>query len=446
MRWYVSVDGQPTGPYEEEQIVDLVRSGRPDLYIRGEGGGAWLSIQQSPFAGYAPPPPSLNPMYSQAQPAQPAKPSMGLGEALAVMGFIFGGLTLLIFAAVYGWFGVLLGLGLIAWAVVAHQKGQRSLLSFVFRAKRGLLMSSGLVALGLLYSTCGATGVMRDREKAKAEEKRVAAEAAAAEQRANEQAARVAAVPDQIKKWQADIEKAKTTAKNGDPKKAFVDATAVLTDMEKTRLALGADRVAELESAEVRGVADAKVLKEFADVVTACETVESKVKTGKELAKDRSYVRADDIYLDAEGALATVLHATDAAKAYIPEGFNPKRKEAEIHQLRRAIAGGVAVERKKLEKEAEERRKQEKYVAACGEAPQISPWDGEVVGLESVLARSAHDPDSIDVETCTRPIMTKKICWLFKCDVRGKNVFGAKVLEVKTFSYSRALGFQEIDE
>ena len=63
-----------------------------------------------------------------------------------------------------------------------------------------------------------------------------------------------------------------------------------------------------------------------------------------------------------------------------------------------------------------------------------------------MIKQTAHDPDSIDVENCTQPVMSGEACWLFGCDVRGKNAFGAKVFSRKRYSYSKALGFQEVNE
>jgi len=44
----------------------------------------------------------------------------------------------------------------------------------------------------------------------------------------------------------------------------------------------------------------------------------------------------------------------------------------------------------------------QRYIPAlCGDKPQRSGWDGEIVGLEAHIKETANDPDSIDVENCT---------------------------------------------
>lgn len=84
------------------------------------------------------------------------------------------------------------------------------------------------------------------------------------------------------------------------------------------------------------------------------------------------------------------------------------------------------------------------YEKLCGPKPHWSGWDGEVGNIERALKRVAHDPGSIDVENCTHPYLDSKRCWVTQCDVRGKNAFGALILQRKTFSIS-ALGVEEVD-
>lgn len=74
----------------------------------------------------------------------------------------------------------------------------------------------------------------------------------------------------------------------------------------------------------------------------------------------------------------------------------------------------------------------------CGDDPPVvGGWDGELVGAERYLRQTAHDPGSIDVENCTRPILTRRNCWQVRCQVRGRNAFGAMVLNSVIFSVGR---------
>lgn len=58
MRWYVSRNGETTGPIDESVIAQDARSGElRGASIRDEHGGAWMSVPQSPFAALLPPDP-----------------------------------------------------------------------------------------------------------------------------------------------------------------------------------------------------------------------------------------------------------------------------------------------------------------------------------------------------------------------------------------------------
>jgi hypothetical protein len=65
---------------------------------------------------------------------------------------------------------------------------------------------------------------------------------------------------------------------------------------------------------------------------------------------------------------------------------------------------------------------------ACGKPPPLGPVDGEIIGSERYLGRAANDPDSVDVENCTEPVLSEALCWTSVCDVRQKNIFGALTL------------------
>jgi hypothetical protein len=68
----------------------------------------------------------------------------------------------------------------------------------------------------------------------------------------------------------------------------------------------------------------------------------------------------------------------------------------------------------------------------CGPRPPLSPFDGEIVGSERFIGRTAHDPDSVDVSNCTNPIFldgSPQDCWRVTCQVRARNAFGALVTQ-----------------
>lgn len=73
MDWYVSSNGETSGPHNEAMVREWVESGRigPDAFLRDEAAAAWVPLAQTPFG---------------ARPASPARatPSGG-GEALGTL-------------------------------------------------------------------------------------------------------------------------------------------------------------------------------------------------------------------------------------------------------------------------------------------------------------------------------------------------------------------------
>lgn len=108
-----------------------------------------------------------------------------------------------------------------------------------------------------------------------------------------------------------------------------------------------------------------------------------------------------------------------------------QRAGSVVGRRRRSIRGAVS----RARREAAERVA---LSVLCGDrAPIVGGWDGELVGAESYMKRTAHDPDSIDVENCTQPVLTRRFCWVSRCQVRGRNAFGAMVLNTVAFSVGR---------
>ncbi len=144
--------------------------------------------------------------------------------------------------------------------------------------------------------------------------------------------------------------------------------------------------------------------------------------------------------LEYRDLLVRRVEALNAIPAIVREKYSDELSRATraVEKKLKAIHRPVAIAEKKRAAEEKLRAEAAALTYVCGDAPKISPWDGELVGSESFLARNAHDPDSIDVEHCTTPVLTKKACWVSRCQVRGRNAFGALVLNAMIFSAGRA--------
>ena len=80
-----------------------------------------------------------------------------------------------------------------------------------------------------------------------------------------------------------------------------------------------------------------------------------------------------------------------------------------------------------------EREERAALIAKFGEPPQLDPFSGAYRPVERYLERVANDPDSIEMEDCTK-VYRGDHGWLVSCDYRGKNAFGAVVWQSNWFT------------
>jgi hypothetical protein len=110
-------------------------------------------------------------------------------------------------------------------------------------------------------------------------------------------------------------------------------------------------------------------------------------------------------------------------------GKELRRAQGAVDRRRKAIAKEVAAAKR-------EASKRSATVAACGDMPDSNSW-GFRRRAEVFLKETAHDPDSLEVESCIVPVLSADRCWVSKCAVRGKNAFGARVLNVMNIASDR---------
>jgi hypothetical protein len=125
-------------------------------------------------------------------------------------------------------------------------------------------------------------------------------------------------------------------------------------------------------------------------------------------------------------------------RRYVPEQ-EPLIVQASSRERR--VNGKAEQQLKKRQREeakaAKEKAEQEALWAVCGgQPPTRSGWDNAYYGVERHLKQTAHDPDSIDVETCSTAVLTDG-CWRTSCVYRGKNGFGALIRKESTFFIAR---------
>jgi hypothetical protein len=221
-----------------------------------------------------------------------------------------------------------------------------------------------------------------------------------------------------IAEWRDRIVNAQKVADRGDPDGArkLIDDLQVQITNEEARVGVPA-----LPSfVAING--DLQTLKRR--LPDSAGLVDSEIAEGRALARQQSWLAAEAQYEAATVRLREIEMAPPSAKLYLPRDFDLAMKRDEVAGLQEAAAVPAAYER------------------TCGPSPTVDPAHGDVAGLKAFIQRRAHDPDSIEVMNCTKPAWSTDSCWIFRCNVRGKNAFGAKVL--RTEEYSRtAAGFHE---
>ena len=74
MRWYVSQNGETSGPVDDSVVSEWTRGGQlgRGAFVRDEHGGQWTQIESSPFASLLGPAPAEPSATAPAQKNQPS--------------------------------------------------------------------------------------------------------------------------------------------------------------------------------------------------------------------------------------------------------------------------------------------------------------------------------------------------------------------------------------
>jgi len=74
-----------------------------------------------------------------------------------------------------------------------------------------------------------------------------------------------------------------------------------------------------------------------------------------------------------------------------------------------------------------------KRIKRFGEPPKKSSWNDSYLSVKWYLEEKAHDPDSLEIDSCTELYYTED-GWLVGCNYRGRNAFGAIVRQSNWFT------------
>lgn len=351
--------------------------------------------------------------------------------------------VLLVLTVAFPWFGLIISLSLMTWGGAAFKGKVRSPLSLFFReSKSPVLLSLGCTSLGVIYFIVSII-VLGQRWQIERREAAQREAALAAQQQAQREAVlRLEHLRSQsdaaAKQWSGALDSVESLLNQGRPHDAYSKLEAAKKDVPQLDLTPVPPSIAALLP---RHQALESRLKPIEDALHNLETLESQRGDIKQAMERKDWLAVMGSLQSARGLLALLREASPEAKRFFPSSVSLERYEEQLKKTERLAEPKAARLRREIERQAEKERKQramqEAYEALCGPKPGVSAWDGEVAGIERALKKVAHDPDSIDVENCTDPIMTEKHCWVTSCDVRGKNMFGAKILQRKRFSVSK---------
>lgn len=359
-----------------------------------------------------------------------------------------GAVVMCVVASLHGLAGALSFLGVTGWAIAVFLRSTRPALAATLlgipATQRGAHLASAacefVLGMILLFCTIGGATMRTDREKRESEK------TAEATRQADE---KVAAARDADLRAHAQEAIAQTTQAVAEAKHEMERGDVAAAERELVIAQTIVAKYQGLRPPDPNMASLSTLVSEQTEDVTTIDKVTRTLRDGSRDLEDAAEKARNRNYVAADQALERVLRGLSVPPrlaAWLPMN-DVNRLRAAAQAKKRAIAWGVTKQEAAIA--AAERKQQaanaaaEMYEKLCGDKPERSGWDGEIIGLERHIKETANDPDSIDVEKCTVPVMTEKRCWVSTCNVRGKNAFGALILLRKTYSFSK-LGVEEV--
>jgi hypothetical protein len=351
---------------------------------------------------------------------------------------LFGILLVLVLSGVQPWVGFLTGGALcVGFILFRLRKIPTTALAALFgRSRPSTALQIAEVSLGciLLLLATGAQGVNLERDSRKAAN-RASHQALLEHNRVTTQKVRetlIAQLPSTLASWRQSLAKAEELVAG----ERFDDAQAILTDVTAKVASYRDLSRPEVAAFEAEKAALAAKIEPMVAVRREFEDAKATMVLADEAKAEERFVTAEEALNSAISKLKGIDPAS-AAKLRLAPGPLIADAERRLRQVRKAA---------QREREAGEtvRIKAEATAAVCGEKPKNSSWDGAIIGLERFIKANAHDPESVEIDGCTEATMTEEECWVFRCKVRAKNAFGAKILQMKTFK-KNFKGFRELE-
>lgn len=211
-------------------------------------------------------------------------------------------------------------------------------------------------------------------------------------------------------------------------------------------------------SADEQKAAEEKEAARLAFIAEFKATKDQELTTLQAWMEEGSYQQVIDRAIELRAADDTDIQALrkEAEDRLLAE--NNKQRTAEIVQQLRSIPASKIYENKNLYRELVtinpdnekfasklahysdlvevQENKRKKQLAIIGKMPIQSRWDGSYMEVDQYLEAVANDPDSIDIQGCTKPYFTTQ-GWMVGCDYRGRNGFGGMIRQSSWFTIVR---------
>lgn len=152
--------------------------------------------------------------------------------------------------------------------------------------------------------------------------------------------------------------------------------------------------------------------------------------------KEKLAVAREQEVLDKSKSLFEKAKALEKKKDYVQAAVG---YEASLAVIKQAELQKLQSKARSLKRKVERRRdrnsgratKQLAKLTMCGAEPPSAT--GAMSAIRAHVRSTAHDPNSIQDLRCNPPKGTPKKCWKVSCSFRGRNVFGALVLNHADF-------------
>lgn len=450
MRWYVDVQGQPSGPWSEAEVVERIKRGEftRACHICPVGAKEWTSISTQQVFDAAmhevAPPPLLNRAVSAGQSLPSRAKAQGISPGARLVIWL---LALILVVPALKVLGAVISLAMMGFAELARRRNGRSFVSWVLKREPSRGQSIASLALGTVLFLCASTnffvGVLETRQKEQEEQARREQVERDLADKALRRSALLVEMPSRILAWQTRLDELADGAEATRVGSGHTDGLAQLEqELSATIALLGAETPEEMKQIATRFKSVKEKYAARARLEQAIENIEQKVAKGREEAASQNWMNSDALYESALTSLDEISQSPESLRRFLPPNFSESGKRREIEGLRAKIATPVARERRK--KDHAERLARIKTLDASLDSNNRQSYENVASALAGEISKCGRCEDagmlkkklaSVKAELEQWPIEISSIQELQNryADLRGSRARVKGMLSVSTY-------------